>query len=70
MNIYHTWKKKNSIAQGILISSMNDDLTYEYPRYKTTQAMWMALKRKFGGTIVSKLRQLTIKFDNYEKVSN
>lgn len=30
MEAYHTWKKKDSIARGILISSMNDDLLYEY----------------------------------------
>ena len=49
---------------------MNDDLVYEYQQYQTTHAMWVALRGKFGGTIVSKLRQLTIKFDTYRKVPN
>ena len=30
MVIFNAWKKKDSIARGILISSMNDDLVYEY----------------------------------------
>ena len=47
---------------------MNDDLVYEYQQYQTARAMWVALRGKFGGTTVSKLRQLTIKFDNYKKV--
>jgi gag-polypeptide of LTR copia-type len=32
--------------------------------------MWLALKQKFGGTSVIKLRQLTIKFDTYKKRPN
>jgi ATP-dependent protease HslVU (ClpYQ) ATPase subunit len=32
--------------------------------------MWLALKQKFGGTSVTKLRQLTIKFDTYKKRPN
>ena len=30
MATFNAWKKKDSIARGILISSMNDDLVYEY----------------------------------------
>ena len=32
--------------------------------------MWVALRENFGGTTVSKLRQLTMKFDTYKKVPN
>ena len=67
---YNAWKKKDSTDRGILISSMNDDLVYEYQQYQTTHAMWVALREKFGGTTVSKLRQLTIKLDTYKKVPN
>ncbi|XP_055960065.1 uncharacterized protein LOC130014940 [Mercurialis annua] len=70
MATYTIWKKKDSTARGILISSMDDDLMYEYQRYSTTNAMWAALREKFGGTTVSRLRQLTIKFDTYKKVPN
>ena len=49
---------------------MNDDLVYEYQQYQTAHAMWVASNEKFGETTVSKLRQLTIKFDTYKKVPN
>ncbi|XP_044477551.1 uncharacterized protein LOC123204812 [Mangifera indica] len=70
MDAYNSWKKKDSTARGILISSMNDDIAYQYEQFETTNAIWVALKEKFGGTTVSKLRQLTIKFDTYKKVPN
>ncbi|XP_044503424.1 uncharacterized protein LOC123224005 [Mangifera indica] len=70
MDAYNSWKKKDSTARGILISSMNDDIAYQYEQFKTANAMWVALTEKFRGTTVSKLRQLTIKFDTYKKVPN
>ena len=70
LTAYNAWKRKDSTARGILISLMNDDLVYEYLQYQTAHAMWVALRENFGGTTVSKLRQLTIKFDSYKKVPN
>ena len=32
---YQAWKKANATTQGILVSSMNDDLTFEYKDYGT-----------------------------------
>ena len=42
----------------------------EYEKYETAQEMWLALKDKFGGTSITKLRRLTIKFDFYRKHPN
>ena len=70
LTAYNAWKKKDSTVRGILISSMNNDLVYEYQQYQTAHAMWIALRENFRGTTVSKLRQLTIKFDTYKKVPN
>ena len=70
MAIFNAWKKKDSTTRGILISFMNDDLVYEYQQYPTANAMWVTLREKFGGTTVSKLRQLTIKFGTYKKIPN
>jgi gag-polypeptide of LTR copia-type len=42
----------------------------EFRQYEVAKEMWLALKQKFGGTFVTKLRQLTIKFDTYKKRSN
>lgn len=44
---------------------MIDDLMCEFQSYPTTQAMWIALKNKFGVTFATKIRRLTIKFDTY-----
>jgi len=30
LDAYNAWKKKDSTARGILISSMSDDLVYQY----------------------------------------
>ncbi|XP_070017659.1 uncharacterized protein [Nicotiana sylvestris] len=44
-----------------------DDLIYEYEQYLTAQAMWARLREAYGGTTVTRLRQLTIKFNTYKK---
>ena len=70
MAAYNAWKKKDSTAKGILISSMSDDLVFAHQHFPTAHAIWLALKEKFGEISVSRLRQLTIKFDTYKKVLN
>ena len=70
LDAYKAWKKKDSTAKGILISSMVDDLAFEYESYLTAHAVWVALKEKYNGVSLSKLRQLTIKFDSYKKHLN
>jgi len=62
---YDAWKK-NFIAHITLLSSMNDDIIWEFRRYDNTKDMWSALKEKFRGTSLTKLRSLTIKFDTYK----
>ena len=52
------------------MSSMTDDLAYEYKDYNTAYELWKALNEKFGGTTVPKMRQLTIKFDTYKMPLN
>ena len=44
---------------------MHNNLIGKYESYGTTQDMWIALKAKFGGTIVTQLRTLTLKFDTF-----
>ena len=68
-NVYKAWKK-DSIAKRILISSMMDDLIFEYEPLPMTHAVWVALREKYSGGSLSKLRHLTIKFDSYIKRSN
>ena len=56
MAAYNAWKKKDSTAKGILISSMSDDLVFAHQHFPTAHAIWLALKEKFGGISVSRLR--------------
>ena len=67
---YEAWKKKNSLARITLLSSMENDLMREFKNYDIAKEMWEALKLKFGGTSVTKLRKLIIKFDTYKKCPN
>ena len=39
----------------------------EFRKYKITKDMWSALSERFGGTSLTKLRSLTIKFGTYKK---
>jgi hypothetical protein len=50
-----------------LISSMEDDLCFEYETYPTSHSMWEALKEKFTSITATRLRQLTCKFENFKK---
>ena len=46
---------------------MDDDIIREFIKYEITNDMWSTLSERFGGMSVTKLRSLTIKFDNYKK---
>jgi hypothetical protein len=48
--------KKNFIACIILLDSMENDVMREFRQYEVAKEMWLALKQKFGGTSVIKLR--------------
>ena len=64
---YQIWKKKNSSARIILLSVMDDDIAKQFKRYENVMKLWNALREKFGGVSLTKLRSLTIKFDTYKK---
>ena len=64
---YAAWKKKNSRARIILLSAMSDDIAKEFKVYEKSMDFWNALKERFGGVSLTKLRSLTIKFDTYKK---
>ena len=67
LKAYNAWKRKNSLARITLLSSMEDDMTREYWKYDVAMELWAALKERFGGTSLAKLRKLTIRFDTYKK---
>ena len=39
----------------------------EFRKYEITKDMWSTLSKRFGGTSITKLRLLTIKFYTYKK---
>ena len=41
-----------------------------FEKHRSTLAIWDAVKVQYGGTSISRLRQLTLKFDAYKKQSN
>nr|XP_009791894.1 PREDICTED: uncharacterized protein LOC104239064 [Nicotiana sylvestris] len=67
LETYNILKKKNSTICGIIVSSVVDDLIHECEQYPTTQAIWAHFREAYGSTTVTRLRQLTIKFDTYKK---
>lgn len=63
---YDKWRKRDRCARSIMLSSMSNDLLDEFDEYPTAEAMWKALKAKYGGTSATRLRGLTIRFDSYK----
>ena len=49
---------------------MDDDIGKQFKRYENAMELWNALREKFGGVSLTKLRSLTIKFDTYKKRSD
>ena len=64
---YEAWKKKNSLAHIMFLSSMDDDIMREFRHFNLVSEMWSALRSKFDGTPIMKHRSLTIKSDTYKK---
>ncbi|XP_075088083.1 uncharacterized protein LOC142170153 [Nicotiana tabacum] len=67
LEVYRAWKKTNSIAREIIVSYVVDELIRECEEFPNAHAMWVHLQRTYAGTSVTRLRQLTIKFDTFKK---
>ncbi|KAH0671590.1 hypothetical protein KY289_026083 [Solanum tuberosum] len=67
LEAYKACKKANFTTRGIIVSSVVDDLIHECEKFPIAYAMWAYLRGMYGGTSVTHLRQLTIKFDTYKK---
>jgi hypothetical protein len=65
LEAYQSWRKKDRCARFTMLSNMHNDLIGEFESYGTAQDMWIALKAKFGGTMVTRLCALTLKFDTF-----
>ena len=65
-----SWKRKNSLACITMLGSMENDLMRTYGKYQKAKDLWTTLIEKFGEVSLTKLRQLTIKFDTFKKHSD
>jgi len=50
LEAYKTWKKTNSTAHRIIVSSVVDDLIHECEEFPTAHAMSVHLRGTYGGT--------------------
>lgn len=67
---FESWRKKDRISRITLLSCMNNDFLLEYEQYSTAHEMWETLKTKFGGTSLTRMRELAIRFNGYKKKDN
>ena len=63
-------KKRVFLARITLLNCMQDDLLIEYEVYQTAHEMWQGPKEKYGGLSSIKLRELVMKFGNYNMRPN
>ena len=64
---YQAYKCKNRVARILLLSNIRNDIMLSFERHHSAQAVWDAV---YGGTFITRLRQLTLKFDGYKKHQN
>ncbi|KAG5548704.1 hypothetical protein RHGRI_014154 [Rhododendron griersonianum] len=62
---YDVWCKKDKSTCFTLLSCMHDDPLEEFENFQTTKAMWDQLRLKYGGTSATRLRALTLRFNQY-----
>ena len=70
MEAYQAYKRKDRVARILLLSSMRNDIMLHFERHRSTQAVWDAVKVQYSETSITRLRQLTLKFDGYKKHQN
>ena len=70
MEAYQAYKRKDRVARVLMLSSMRNDMMLCFENNRLAMAIWDAVKIKFGGTLITKLCQLTLKFNAYKKQSN
>ena len=62
LETFEAWTKKDRRTRYIMLNSMHDDLIGEFENFPTAMAMWEQLKFTFGGTSITRLRSLVLKF--------
>ena len=70
MEAYQAYKRKDRVACILRLSSMRNDLILHFEKHCSTLAVWDTVKVQYGGTLITRLRHLTLKFDVYKNQSN
>ena len=70
MEAYQAYKRKDRVVRILLLSSMRNDIMLRFERHRSAQAVWDVVKVQYGGTSITRLCQLTLKFDGYKKRQN
>ncbi|GAV60284.1 UBN2_3 domain-containing protein [Cephalotus follicularis] len=67
LEVFEAWSKKDHCTRFTLLSCMHDDLIGAYEHCPTAKEIWDQLLFDFGGTSVTRLRSLVLKFEMYKK---
>ena len=70
METYQAYKRKDRVARILLLSSIRNEIMLCFERYRSAQVVWDVVKVHYGGTSITRLCQLTLKFDGYKKCQN
>ena len=70
MEVYQAYKHNDRVACILMLSSIRNDMMLHLENNRSTMVVWDTVKIQFGGTSTTRLRQLTLKFDDYKKKSN
>ena len=54
MEAYQAYKRKDRVARILLLSSMRNDIMSCFERHSSVQAVWDAVKVKYGGTSITR----------------
>ncbi|KAL0329258.1 UNVERIFIED_CONTAM: hypothetical protein Sradi_4912500 [Sesamum radiatum] len=65
LNAYNKWLEQDMSARFTMLSYMHDNLIHEYEKYPMAKELWEVLKVAYGSTSATRLRALTIKFNQY-----
>ena len=70
LEAYKSWVGKDWCARFTMLSSIHNDLIREFKDHPNVEEMWNQLKITYGGTSATRLRALTLKFEQYVMDSN
>ncbi|KAL0404158.1 UNVERIFIED_CONTAM: hypothetical protein Sradi_2056600 [Sesamum radiatum] len=65
LDVYNKWLEQDMSARFTMLSCMHDNLIREYEKYPTAKELWEVLKVAYGSTSATRLRALTLRFNQY-----